>query len=205
MTTPRERPILFTGAMVRAILDGRKTQTRRPIVGVPDVGRLLVGDFHPTVVYRYGEASPGPARFGACTEDGEWSLACPLGRPGDVLWVREAFAFAATRLPLTGLVTYRADVPDGRATDEHGDPVRWTPSIHMPRSASRLSLRLLEVRVERACDISDEDIRAEGLETQADWMRTWRAMYAQPGKRWEDRPWVWVVRFEQNTAAQRQE
>src|SRR6185437_256220 len=87
----RERPILFSGPMVRAILEGRKTQTRRVIVPQPweDVGTLRVGVYHPEIVVR-GEYEPGPEEFGAWSEDGEFAVRCRYGKPGDRLWVRES-------------------------------------------------------------------------------------------------------------------
>lgn len=198
MADPSERPILFNGEMVRAILSGRKTQTRRPIVGARNVDSLLVGPYHPTVVNRRGEEGPGPERFGAYSPDGDWGAPCPFGAPGDRLWVRETWHVrgACWSLPIQ---SSRAAAPTAfvYAADE---PERWDggwrPSIHMPRWASRLTLRVVGVRVERVDDISAADIKAEGLETRNDWMRAWGRIYSHPGVRWEDRPWVWVLDFE---------
>jgi hypothetical protein len=208
MTAPREHPILFNREMVQAILAGHKMQTRRPIKGVPDVSRLLVGDYHPVVTDRYGEAGPGPECFGAYTEDGEWSKPCPFGAPGDLLWVREAWRQFAERpkprdpWPDSAVVDYRADfTPEDLrgGIDEYGDkfdPPKWRPSIHMPRWASRLTLRVVAVRVERVRSISLADLRAEGVHVFEEWPHVWNGAYSAPGVRWEDNPCVWVVEFE---------
>lgn len=172
----KERPILFNGDMVRALLDGRKTQTRRILKSQPPegCGLIEVEEFAPIVTDRKGDQQPGPDTFGAFSEDGEWSLKCPYGQPGDRLWVREAHAL----LPRTA---YRASVGTGtieqvehptdgytaavfrEGFDRSGAP-NWRPSIHMPRWASRITLEIVSVRVERLQDISEADAMAEGIE-----------------------------------------
>ena len=170
----RERPILFSGPMVRAILEGRKTQTRRVIVPQPweDVGTLRVGVYHPEIVVR-GEYEPGPEEFGAWSEDGEFAVRCRYGKPGDRLWVRESgwqpkepneleLREGADTWPK---YVYDADEPLRPAFalayySEYG--WKHKPSIHMPRWASRLTLEITDVRVERVQDISREDSVAEG-------------------------------------------
>jgi hypothetical protein len=182
-----ERPILFNGEMVRAILAGTKTQTRRPI----DMSKLKVrlpyevsGDLpailgpnliakagvHRATMNQHGAVS----RLGKTPEDrlglrpGEFDFVCPyadgttrLRQIGDRkvwtieprasrLWVRETFLECGD-----GRFDYRADSMDG--------PARWTPSIHMPRAASRLTLEVTAVRVERLLSISESDVRAEGV------------------------------------------
>lgn len=188
----KERPILFSGPMVRAILDGRKTQTRRVVKGEalrwlsPEVG------FAPTFV-----ANP------------ENSL-CPYGGPGDRLWVREThYVESAGYEDGTGRrIFYRAS--DGDA------PISlWRPSIFMPRWASRLTLEVTAVRVERVQDISGEDAKAEGCDASGCWehdhdpedlgcldsrVPTYRALWdsingKRPGCAWADNPWVWVIAF----------
>lgn len=166
----KERPILFSGSMVRAILDGKKTQTRR-IIKPPPYAEWMpeVGVYHPTIFDRHGEAFPGDPVFGAADEvDGR---PCPYGQPGDRLWVRETFADEPPGLlsdGLSGRVVYRADYNEADYNEEwHSAPDRvdkWTPSIHMPRWASRISLHIKEIRVERLQDISEEDALAEGLQ-----------------------------------------
>jgi hypothetical protein len=171
----KERPILFNGPMVQAILAGHKTQTRRPIKGVPDVGRLSVGDCVNIAHSRHGEVVLGPAHLCAYTEDGEWSKPCPFGAPGDLLWVRETWRQFASRpkardpFPDNAVVDYRADFKpeDLRGgVDEYGDKFdapKWRPSILMPRWASRLILRVVSVRAERVQQISGADVLAEGV------------------------------------------
>lgn len=188
----RPIPILFNDAMVRAILDGRKTQTRRPVKPQP----------------------PGPLSFCHYAKHG-WALrsecGCKCGhdepwRPpaydGDTLWVRECW----TKSPFLDArdtdepVLYRASWNTGRV-----HPMRWCPSIHMPRWAARIFLRVTDVRVERVRDISLDDINAEGVQGCQEknddpwfWFSTiWDSVYASNGLGWEANPWVWVVEFEQ--------
>jgi hypothetical protein len=89
----RDLPILFSGAMVRALLDGRKTQTRRVIKNqsADDVGPFTVAHYHPTVIDRHREDAPGVEIFGAYSPDGKWGSKCPYGEAGDRPWVREAW------------------------------------------------------------------------------------------------------------------
>ena len=211
----RERPILFSGPMVRAILAGRKTQTRR-LVKAPHAADAWIFDGALGLWESGIEADYG--RLG----HGEY-VRCPYGVPGDRLWVRE---------------TWYCDVPhddpdrdehlyyraDGEARDqfEQLDPPNirlWKPSIHMPRWASRLTLDVTGVRVERLQDISEEDARGEGVtpfahDPEGDcWTaqppeRKHRAAFeylwgeingwqGEPRARapWASNPWVWVVEF----------
>jgi hypothetical protein len=185
-----ERPILFSGTMVRAILDGRKTQTRRVITRVvwanPTYDAQTFMDINP--VHR---ANP--------------SGLCPYGDPGDTLWVRETFAkrYAdAQRDPADGII-YRAD--GGLAVEP-----RWTPAIHMPRWASRLTLRITAVRVQRVQDITAEDAHAEGILRgptfgdrdifdRALFAKLWDSINAKRGYSWDSNPWVWALTFERVT------
>lgn len=170
-TTAKEHPIRFNTAMVRAILDGSKTQTRR-VLKVPanllDKVRFERAEYAETSQQRQcgvfwgmvGDIPVGPP------------IACPYGQPGDRLWVREAFAFTDTHCPeYEGSVDYRADgkcyaVQSNELHDVPSmlDPWKgpWKPSIHMPRWASRILLEIVSVRVERLQDISEADARAEG-------------------------------------------
>jgi hypothetical protein len=150
----KERPILFSGPMVRAVLSGAKTQTRR--------------------VHQPPWAAPDSLE--------EALLQCRHGQPGDLLWVRETFAADRTSW------YYRADgeIPG----------LTWTPSIFMPRAASRLTLRLTEVRVERVQDISQADAVAEGTQGKASFALLWDALNAKRGYGWASNPWVWVLSFE---------
>lgn len=133
-----ERPILFSAEMVRAILKGDKTQTRR-VMKLTSLG-------HIKAPIMYGRRKP---------DDRNAPDACPYGAPGDALWVRETWAPHPHGVMRCGAV-YCAEpgaVPDAG---------RWRPSIHMPRWASRITLRITDVRVERLQDISEEDAKAEG-------------------------------------------
>lgn len=217
-TAVRERPILFSGPMVRAILDGRKTQTRRVMNPQPpdDAARLGVGMYCPTVVVR-GEEEPGDEVFGAWTADGEWAVRCPFGAPGDRLWVREAWkVFGGDEYAYQQhqpSVMYRADAPWGEFSYERG----WKPSIHMPRWASRLTLEVTGVRVERLQDITPHDAQAEGISYQsttllegswtpaglvASYRRLWDSLNAARGFGWDANPYVWVVEFRRVEGAQ---
>jgi hypothetical protein len=216
-----DSPILFSAEMVRAILDGRKTQTRRvmKVQPWPDA-TVEVGPYHPHWIDRNGESQPGPSTFGAVWDHqdivngGDTGLRCPYGAPGDLLWVREGFAvqpelWADNHGPQP--IHYTADQvigfagkPDQRQIEDY----RSKPSIHMPRWASRITLRITDIRVERLQDITEDDARAEGCDP-ARWidetdvgMEGYREGFARlwnkingPGA-WDDNPWVWVVAFE---------
>jgi hypothetical protein len=146
----KERPILFNVDMVRAILAGRKTQTRRVV--------------KPQPIWVYDNKVPVKPE----DADPKGAIKCPYGKPGDRLWVRETFAKDGH-----GNVWYREgagvgdrpcdyfEYPDGSSVDVE----IWTPSIHMPRWASRITLEIVSVRVERLLSISDEDAIAEGCYT----------------------------------------
>ncbi len=156
----KERPILFNGAMVRAILDGRKTVTRRVMKSQPDDdATITVENYHPAVTNRRGEQEPGPEIFGGHWRDGECGCKCPYGQPGDRLWVREAFAYG---LCTPSTMAYRATNNPSDLDEGWDDPIKWTPSIHMPRAACRILLEVTAVRVERLQDISEEQAQAEG-------------------------------------------
>lgn len=204
----KERPILFSGPMVRAILDGSKTQTRRVLSPQPDSDGWV----------EYGKlpSSAGSAYIGNATSGGICTrVVCPYGRPGDRLWVRETWAAVewAYRDGTEGTrVLYCADEPSRNEwRPEEGD--RWRPSIHMPRWASRITLEVTNVRVERLQAISEDDVEAEGVgltewNGHPEWPRTagfaelWDSL-AKPGVRWADDPWMWVVGFKRVEEARR--
>jgi AraC-like DNA-binding protein len=171
----RERPILFNGDMVRAILAGAKTQTRRPVKPQPRVAPGF-----------YDIVSGLPP--------------CPFGQPGDRLWVRETWAShpcGGTQRHdpgdghAWGSPIYRATFGAGLKPECEGF-TPWRPSIHMPRWACRILLEIVSVRVERVMDISDDDARAEGFESREAFLAAYRAMYKLSP---EANPWVWVVEF----------
>ena len=180
----KERPILFSGPLVRAILDGRKTQTRRVIKHPPpdDVAPISVSRYHPTIIDRHGDEAPGAEIFGASSDDGEWGCKSPFGEPGDRLWVREthiAYGRWETRfsekkgrdewhfvdMTLQTGREYRYDGAVPNAKRGGATPAWWRrPSIFMPRAASRTLLEVTGVRVERLQSISENDAIAEGIE-----------------------------------------
>jgi len=163
-----EHPILFSSEMVRAILDGRKTQTRRPVKPQPKHS-IIEGLGHITI-------GMDPAKDGAVWYDADCinpgrEVRCPFGRIGETLWVCETWALSDD-IDGRELVAYRAGgtrlIAPG-PTVTHGEHrcvrsvTRWTPSIHMPRWACRLFLRITDIRVQRVRDISEEDAKAEGI------------------------------------------
>ncbi len=217
----KERPILFSGPMVRAILERRKSQTRRVVNPQPPAGcgRISVGHFHPTIVDRDGELQPGPEVFGAFDED-TWSIRCPYGEPGDRLWVRETWAVDGwyddvsvreigemhRNDTLTTQLWYAADGDLGEPGE--GNAGRWRPSIYCFRWASRITLEVASVAFERLQEITEEDAIAEGIPTDGtgaalNWNRRhdfrdlWDSINGKrPGCAWEDNPTVWVIGFE---------
>ncbi len=204
-----DRPIIFSGNMVRAIIDGRKSQTRRVLK--PQIGdldrpfQMDDGSWHGTDS-RGGNMSPITVRYA----------------PGDRLWVREAFALGfdlddhdmpiGDEPKLFFAATYDGRRWLDRDTDEWRDEPRWTPSIHMPRWASRLTLAVTAVRVQRLQEISREDAIAEGCESPligseaprpgpGVYLADERTSFAQlwnrlkgPGS-WDANPWVVAITF----------
>lgn len=206
----QERPILFNGEMVRAVLDGRKTQTRRVIKGV--------ADSESWTNYLAYELGPHNA-IGSTPYRDILMQKCPYGVPGDRLWVRETFGIWSDDYPS---ICYAADPSVGHRVIFDGDWLeyceRWLktcgpnmkrPSIHMPRWASRISLEVLDVRVERIDEISAADAIAEGIMPEANYMsidcetpspvdkfqRLWDRINEKRGYGWDVNPWVWVVEF----------
>lgn len=191
----KERPILFTGPMVQAILDGRKSQTRRVVKPQPDD---RPGIDCTRLLFKRKDGSPL-----VDTAAEEAAFMCPYGLRGDRLWVRETFLIVGGEADHR--IVYRAS-NDG--PDEWVSPV-WRPSIFMPRWASRITLEITGVRVERLQEITKADCLAEGIEympAAAAIMNTsvwtfdaaFRAGWNKiNGKRapWANNPWVWVVEF----------
>ncbi|MDZ4055924.1 MAG: hypothetical protein U1D69_03005 [Polynucleobacter sp.] len=220
----KSRPILFKDDMVRAILEGRKTQTRR-VVKLPR--NHAWGNFFDGQICPENDLSS----LGFSVDE----LRCPYGKPGDQLWVREAWQGPildseeheaqcredgpeAFKKP--GFCVYRAtDLLD--AIDFDGNEIGWRPSIHMPRWASRITLEITSVRVERLQDISEADAKAEGVEghyvedgwywrnyllTEEDaaispmlncpkesFRSLWQSINGLSS--WNTNPWVWVMEF----------
>jgi len=199
-----EHPIIFSGAMIRAIIDGRKTQTRRIMKPQPpeNCGRLIVGNYHPTLIDGHGEEQPGPETFGAYSEDGAWALRCPYGSPGDGLWVRETWSHDAPSL--TECRRAHEDALPGvscgpyyRATEIAPGTLRWRPSIHMPRWASRLTLEVTGVIVERLNEISEKGAVAEGFERREHFAHYWDGIHGPIA--FDRNDWVWVCKFQRKS------
>ena len=187
-----ERPILFSAPMVRALLAGTKTQTRRvakhPLAQnlsyIVDIGKGWFGD-----------------------EEGEVQIRCPYGQPGDRLWVRETWAapHSEDARPPRAIQCDQMRIHYAASEDRGG--LLWRHRIHMPRWASRITLEVTGVRVERLQDISEADAMAEGVHYsllekiqagQDRWARhaykkLWESIHG-PGS-WDLNPWVWVVEF----------
>ncbi|HCF6089222.1 TPA: hypothetical protein NIH88_002999 [Pseudomonas aeruginosa] len=224
---PRERPILFNDQMVRAILEGRKTVTRRVVTPQPDFLGSMVDPNTPFKTLDAGLHA---------------RITCPYGQPGDRLWVRETW----TDVNMCGApaLAYRADEDirdlmeepgflDDRGAFNYDDPrvkpypfacwyaeldqARWRPSIHMPRWASRILLEITAVRVERLQDISEEQALAEGVRGEpcdharqacsdiGCWGDTAKGAFGflweqlSGAGAWQANPWVWVVEFKRVT------
>lgn len=208
----RERPILFDGAMVRAILAGQKTQTRRAVAGVRRDNCLWL-------------RKPTKSRSGTVTHvlDAPGHGLCPFGQPGDRLWVRETWkpktihSCAMGTCDCDGLgVTYAADNEWIPHTWQNPVPDDWcmpdaaargnVPSIHMPRWACRLVLEITAVRVEGLQALSAQDCIAEGIATRFtvddgndDLRIQFRDLWTSTGGDWDSNPWVWVIEFRQVT------
>lgn len=199
MAAPRERPILFRGEMVRAVLAGRKTQTRR-IVRWPEwvtnhaVAASDLSDLPAIGLFVDGRQT---RRF-----------TCPYGQTGGLLWVRETWGIAIGPGGWVGdsTICYRADGGQrplfgtlgtvGMLRSRHS---RWRPSIHMPRWASRITLRVTDVRVERLEEITEADAKAEGVlpaieqTHHAAFRDLWRRVHGADA--WRSNPWLWVISF----------
>ena len=176
MTTRSECPILFNGEMIKAILDGRKTQTRR-IVKLNDSERAQLNgkNWH--------------------LDDPNAVLACPLGQVGDRLWVRETWAgpHAYDHLP-PRLVPANTRFHYAATEDRGG--LLWRPSIHMPRVASRITLAITEVRLERLQQIRNCDCVLEGVDDRLELARNkFQSLWNQIYGNWDANPWVWVIEF----------
>ena len=188
----KERPILFNAPMVRALLAGTKTQTRRaaklPVVGAEG----SVSEVVPSLLPNRGDLWDFRRML-----DNPMAVRCPYGQPGDRLWVCETFGhFERNENFAPGCeVFYRAD-GESLAVEP------WRPSIHMPRWASRISLGITSVRVERLQDISRGDAMAEGCPfpnmaqgpDPRDWYaELWGAINGPDS--WAENPWAWVIEF----------
>ncbi|MHC1939314.1 hypothetical protein ACYP3S_10455 [Klebsiella pneumoniae] len=216
----KERGMIFNADMVRAILDGRKTQTRRIMKLQPKPSKSRPGDFWFSSkklesMVHVSDLAPGNSPIA------DYHLfiqehCCPFGAVGDRIWVRETWAEAGASAP--DLKLYRANYPEHVPSIYENVPpaeeIRWTPSIHMPRTASRILLEITGVRVERLNAISEEDAREEGIidggclncgepepcgcanpepDATDAFAYLWQSIYGQ--ENWNANPWVWVIEF----------
>lgn len=239
LTGPKARPILFSGAMVRALLDGRKTQTRRivkhPLLDdVPDTADVVHENPRHAAPYldSYCGGAKTPDNPRGMTEWWCWwtrddrpchQFKCPYGKPGDLLWARETWQ----ALSFGDYQPTKHHVSDVRfaATDTLGSADKdvrgysWRPAIHMPRWASRITLELTGVKIERLKDISEEDAKAEGCgptipddvkdhplakhigpNPRNHFAAVWERINGETGPgSWEDNPWVWALEFRVHT------
>jgi hypothetical protein len=214
-----DRPIIFSGPMVRAILDGRKTQTRRVIRhrhGIEFFGDAAERGDPSCWGWEFDEPYSGymvlARGHNDRRENGLVSMPCPYGSPGGQLWVRETFCLRdPEHHPELGYWY--------AATDDDVDDPRWSPSIHMPRSASRITLGITSIRVQRLQDISEEDARDEGVTSfferfphigreqriisgelasaapfRASFACMWDEIHESRAP-WISNPWVWAISF----------
>lgn len=211
----KERGMIFNGEMVRAILEDRKSQTRR-----------VLGTYQDAVKFCPEWDVNGKQIFIVLGEKDHTgmnpvitAIPCPFGQPGDRIWVRETFRVHSRATDVATLV-YRASVRNSWTEQTHRVPVavcnkpatpeKWTPSIHMPRWASRITLEITDVRVERLNSITESDAEAEGVtdtgfgDLLVDGFRyLWKSIYGDDS--WQANPWVeasdshysckWICRF----------
>ena len=221
----KERSIIFGGEMVRALLEGRKTQTRRVIKPQPNIDEYGLSWSSRLYDNGLGANSFHTKSLSPSIMDA-WANACSYGKPGDLLWVREAFAEAyqmgknyfTTMIPTSASSrdAMRTTIYKATAEVPPTAEIKWKSSRFMPRTASRITLEITNVRVERLQDISEEDAKAEGVpvdDSACDHVRLrcadigclgpgYRSSFCElwekiNGKKhpWASNPWVWVVEF----------
>lgn len=194
------RPILFSTEMVKSLLLGQKTQTRRVIKPQPDDDGLWNDTDLPRSLQ-----STLKGWNGTVNETGESKeFKCPYGQVGDLLWVRETYAIVGN---VTKCFIYKADLDYGYVEE------KWKPSIFMPRYACRLVLRITDIKVERLWSITEEDARREGVASCgsnfynnylehhspcATAKRSFQTLWSKINgeKSWSENPFVWVIQFE---------
>jgi len=189
----KEHPILFSGPMVRAILAGNKTQTRRVVKPQPPIQCKFPQIKNDIVTW----SVDSPGNFPMWDKHSK----CPYGQPGDRLWVRESFYTDSDK---SHVLSYSA----GYDIQRRNQAYILKPSIHMPRRASRITLEITDILVERVQDIPAMDCIAEGIERSAikdihdaaqfeigEYHKLWDSINAKRGYGWDVNPWVWVVEF----------
>lgn len=219
----KERPIIFNADMVRAILYERKMQTRREakVFQYPDPAASVHLTANNDGWIGWWPKPVSSEKTAELYPSG--GIPCPYGQPGDRLWVRETWAHVpatAYRCSEGVQQTINPGDPDMCAVYREGwersKPAGWRPSIHMPRWASRITLEIKSINIERLQDISEDDAQAEGLRkfphkgdfayawrendnhghgsARGAFMSLWQSIYGQES--WDSNPWVWVIKFE---------
>lgn len=200
-----ERGMIFNAEMVNAILSDRKTQTRRVLATYQDAVKFCPEwDVNGKQIFIVLGEKDHTGMNPVIT-----AIPCPFGQPGDRIWVRETFRVHSRATDVATLV-YRASVRNSWTEQTHRVPVavcnkpatpeKWTPSIHMPRWSSRITLEITDVRVERLNSITESDAEAEGVtdtgfgDLLVDGFRyLWKSIYGDDS--WQANPWVWVIEF----------
>lgn len=190
----KERGIIFNTEMVKAILDGRKTQTRRVMNNQPctlsgETISVQQDDFN----FRWA---------GDLHNDTSGWFPCPLGKVGDRLWVRETFK---TGVCTESTIAYKATHKPSDLEEGWYEEIKWTPSIHMPRRYSRITLEITDVRVELLKSADDNEFKAEGYPLDREltggsmdpfcWFRNLWDSVSPTNFKYADNPWVWVIEF----------
>ncbi len=231
-TEIKERGIIFSAEMVQALLDGRKTQTRRVMKPQPvlddinnsdtrewqnewhaKVGYCIPSEadewgFYRSVAQRHDPQCCGCELLGVLPQR-YWR--CPYGKPGDRLWVRETWSevkwsgLIGNPGPPISDVVYKAGPHPFNKDHPHGwhEKDRWKSSRYMPRRASRITLEVTDVRVERVQEITVKQCMMEGIKFEkywdtpyADFATLWDRINDKRGYSWQSNPWVWVIQFE---------
>lgn len=235
----KERPILFSSEMVRAILEGRKTQTRRVVKKIPcQCSEWMPHEISKTTPEGYQEA--GHSGLWSCQCCTDTPRECPYGKPGDRLWVRETWLPDPPQTDIEFDYCLYSDgenhnfdaLPKKYKNPKHiiykaswdDTPLRWIPSIFMPRWASRITLEIVNIRVEKVQEIGEEDAWSEGvgggvmgrfdIDGRVLFKDLWDSINAKKGLVFEDEfgtisssgiyswvfnPWVWVIEFKRVT------
>ncbi len=203
----KEHPIISKGEMVRAILDGRKTQMRRVIK--PQPSRAV------ETVCNIGEDIWDLTSTHAEDFDARDQWKCPHGQPGDQLWVRETFQYVSDdngpfKSREKGIhfendeERFRIEYLATMGSTIEWDPPNFRPSIYMPRWASRITLEITDVKVERVQEITSQSVWFEGaprngtesVQDQRDWFeKLWNSIYEKKDFGFDKNPWVWVIEF----------
>ena len=220
----KERPIIFSSEMVRAILEDRKTMTRRPIKVQPSHKYAIFADYKTDLGFTKSKESfwAGFWLNGNPDVGSPGYFKCPHGIPGDQLWVRETWKCSALshHTPTDGpesaehsisykpdgcfpnCKTFKFEKPMDNAWQKNRDG--WRSSIHMPRWASRITLEIVNVKVERIQYITHKDALAEGVAYDVSkedgsplsrFQKLWNSIYSKKGVGWDKNPWVWVIGF----------